>query len=248
MRKRRQRWAVIMAGGGRIDSLQARCTWRAEEQFSDIVLVEDQTRQLTSGEGLRTTLLVDGSSGGDSRGVAAGIVLALGQIRRSDRDAVIGFFPSLEHAAHLAHFDSALQRAYDAASEHPRRLVVAGSLPDGHDYEREALVINAFGRFPHVSAAHAVPGQRNWRPVSVTVGTVDAFRAGLLAVDVSLAALVDAIASSSSIRGEARALREAAERTASLKIPPFGATRLRQACWLVPLMEGRQRVAKVATS
>jgi hypothetical protein len=200
-----------MAGARQIDGSDVHRVWRADEQFSDVILVEDQANGLTGGHGLRTCLLVDGSSGGNSRGVAAGIVLALGQIRRTNRDAVVGFFPSLGHAAHLAQFDWALHRAYDVASERPGRLVVAGSLPDGHDQEREALVINAFGRFPHVSAAHASPGRRHWRPVSVTVGTVDAFRLGLLAIDPALATMVDAIASSSSIRGEARVLREAAE-------------------------------------
>lgn len=240
MRTKRQRWAVIMAGAPRIDGPghnDVHSGWSAAEQFSDIVLVDDQAGVALEAEGLRTSLLVDASSRGDVRGVAASIVLALGQIRRSDRDAVVGFFPSLGHAAHVAHFDWALERAYDVASEHPRRLVVAGTVPQGHADGREALVINAFGRFPQVSASPAAPGRRNWRPVCMTVGTIDAFRAGLLAVDPSLAALVDVIASSSSIRGEARAVKEAAERAALLHAPSFGTTPVRQACLLVPLMD-----------
>lgn len=211
--------------------------WRADEQFSDIVLVENQAGRSLGGDGVRTSLLVDESSRRDSRGIAAGVVLALGQIRRIDRDAVVGFVPSLAHAAHLAQFDWALERAYEVASEHPRRIVVAGSVPDGHDVEGEALVLNPFGRFPHVSAAHLSPGRRQWRPASMTAGTIDAFRSGLLGIDPSLAAMVDAIASSSSIRGEARILREAG-RTALLSLPSFGTARARQACLLVPVSHG----------
>jgi len=233
-----------MAGAGRIETREVHRSWRADEQFSDVILVADQTTPATDASSLRTCLLVDGSSVGGSCGVTAGMVLALGQIRRSDRDAVIGFFPSLAHAAHLAQFDWARQRAYEVAAEHPRRLVVAGAVPEGHDGESEAVIVNAFGRFPHVSTAHVSPGRRAWRSVSMTAGTVDAFRIGLLAVDPALAALVDAIAASNSIRGEARLLREAAERSALVAKASGDAARARQACLLVPLMHGGRADAR----
>jgi hypothetical protein len=224
-----------MASPGQSDPREVHRSWQPDEQFSDVILIDDNVGLQADGADVRTCLLVNGSSNDRAHSVATGMVLALGRIRRADRDAVVGFLPSLEHAAQLAHFGSALTRAYGVASDHPKRLVVAGSLPDGGTVAAEALVVNAFGRFPHISAAGPTPGRRDWRQASMTVGTVDAFRTALLTVEPGLAYMVDAIASSSSIRGEARILRDVAERSASLALPPFAAARARQACLVVPL-------------
>lgn len=210
-------------------------SWRPDERFPDVVLIEDKVGLQAGSADVRTCLLFDASGGQRPHWVAAGMVLALGRIRRDDRDAVVGFLPSLAHAAQLGHYGPAFGRAYDVASEHPGRLVVAGSLPDANENAAEALVVNTFGRYPHVASALPLAGRRMWREVSMTTGTVDAFRSSLLAVDPGLAFLVDTIASSGTIRGEARILREAADRAASLSLPPFATTRARQTCLAVPL-------------
>ena len=232
----RQRWAVIVASPNHVDAGERLSSWHPAERFTDALLIDDKVGLRDVCADVRTCLLLDASSGARRpHWVAAGMVLALGRIRRHDRDAVVGFLPSLAHAAHVAQFGDACDRAYDVASENPRRLVVAGAIPDVGKTAAEALVLNAFGRAPHVAAVQAQPGQPRWREVSMTVGTVDAFRSSLLAVDPSLAALIDGIASSSSIKGEARILRAAADRAAVWPYLPLAATRARQTCLAVPL-------------
>ena len=127
----RQRWAVIVATPSHVDAGERLEAWRPDERFADVLLIEDKVGVRAGSADVRTCLLLDTASGGRRpHWVTAGMVLALGRIRREDRDAIVGFLPSLAHAAHLTQFGPAFGRAFDVASEHPGRPLLARPLPD----------------------------------------------------------------------------------------------------------------------
>ena len=59
-----------------------------------------------------------------NQGTAVGMAFALGRIRQTDRHAVVGFFPSDHHYAHVSAFHEATSTAYRIAAQHPDRLVL----------------------------------------------------------------------------------------------------------------------------
>lgn len=209
--------------------------------LDEVALIEDARPGGTGPLGaLRTLLLVSRAhlSAVPAAGAAGiGMAFALGRIRRMDRDGVVGFFPSIDHLADVEKFHEAVSLAYQVASQNRTRLVLAGPAPavSGH----QAFVVNQFARYPRAVMADA----RSLRPspwnVSVTIGTVDAFRAAFLATQPALAVMVDAIASVRPGGDEPQAVEAAFARLPKVVFSPGAFARAPQRCLVVPLLADR---------
>jgi mannose-1-phosphate guanylyltransferase len=223
----RQRWAVILAGtkgsGLRLldELVLVEETVAPRTEPPDHVrtlLLQDTTKRQTFHEAARESQPspAAGAGGTADQGAAFGMAFALGRIRRVDRYAVVGFYPSIEGLADAEKFNRAISFAYQVAARNRTRLILVGAAPidpdadSGHDNQgsppdpavpgHQAFIVNQFARYPRA----VMTGPMSTRPgpwkVAVTVGTVDAFLAAFLAIQPSLTVMADAIASAR--RGE----------------------------------------------
>jgi mannose-1-phosphate guanylyltransferase len=160
-----------------------------------------------------------------NNGTALGMTFALGRIRRTDRDAVVGFFPSDHHYADLSVFREATSAAYRIAAQHPDRLVLVGATPHSpeQDYgwieagpalawpeaDHAVFAVNRFWEKPEAVVANRLFRQRALWNTFITVGTVDAFRGALQATQPELAASLDQIAAAAAGADEERIVLDA---------------------------------------
>lgn len=234
----RRRWAVSLEkaassnGPGATGQVEERAYARL---LSELTLVEE-TRSCRTGalDDLRTLLLV----GSARHGAEIGMALALGRIRRTDRNAVVGFFPSLQHLAGAGKFEQAVSLAYQVAAQNHTRLILAGTPPRGSVAATEAVVVNPFRQFPRVAESDGPIHRRSLWNIYITVGTVDAFRLAFLTSQPSLVAVIDAIAAVRADADESRAIESA--RAGLPRLSWLGGASLRtpRRCLVLPMLPG----------
>jgi len=155
-----------------------------------------------------------------NNGTAVGMTFALGRVRRADRDAVVGFFPSDHHYADLSMFREATAAAYRIAAQNRDRLVLVGATPhspeqdygwieagpalDLPDADHAVFAVNRFWEKPDALVANRLFRQRALWNTFITVGTVDAFRGALAATQPELAVMLDRLGSAVTNADEAR--------------------------------------------
>ena len=226
----RQQWAVIRSATG-----------------SDAQLIEETPSTTTTGvlAQWRTLLFFDGD-----KDPAESMAFALGRIRRKDSRGIVGFFPSLQQFADAAKFHTALAMAYELAADRQDHLIVVGtparnperftlSRRQGNGAQRggrahRAVFVDRFGWHARAAIVDRPMTPSCWWNVSVTIGTVDAFRSAFLAVRPSLALMVDAIAAASEC-DEIEACRQARAQFPELSAPHAGGP---QRCLMVPCVPG----------
>lgn len=178
------------------------------------------------------------------------MAFALGRIRRTDSRGIVGFFPSLQHFADAAKFHTALSMAYELAAERQDHLIVLGTparnadpVTISHDggtgarrggRAHRAVIVDRFGWHARAAIINRPMTPSCWWNVSVTIGTVDAFRSAFLGVRPALTLMIDAIAEASESE-EREAGRRALARLGGAGGPTAGGP---QRCLMVPCVPG----------
>ena len=228
-------WAVVLAGGegSRLSSVTTALTGSpTPKQFCRLLgrltLLEETAQRLKGlADDRRTMVLVTASHRAfyqdlarnfwpgafaeqpANLGTAVGMAFALGRVRRTDRDAVVAFFPSDHHYANVGAFREAVSAAFRAASQQRDRLVLVGATPQApepdygwierglcHNWPDTAYPVFSVKRFwekPDALVAHRLFSQHCLWNTFITVGTIDAFRSAFEATQPFLASAVDAI-------------------------------------------------------
>lgn len=244
-------WGVVLAGGDgtRLHSVTTALTGEpTPKQFCRLLgrmtLLDETLHRLTGiVDARRTALLVSSAhqryyeplrttrppgllmEQPRNNGTALGITFALGRIRRTDRDAIVGFFPSDHHYADLGMFREATAAAYRVAAQNRDRLVLVGATPHSpeQDYgwieagpalawpeaDHAVFAVNRFWEKPEAVVANRLFRQRALWNTFITVGTLDAFRGALAATQPELGDWLDHIAAATTDADEARIVDDA---------------------------------------
>jgi mannose-1-phosphate guanylyltransferase len=270
-------WAVVLAGGegARLREVTTALTGEpTPKQFCRLLggktLLEETTGRLAGMVDDRRTLLLLSASHrrfyadlAQSRqpallaeqpgnlGTAVGMAFALGRIRQTDRDAVVGFFPSDHHYADVTAFREAVSTAYRVAASHRDRLALVAATPHGpeRDYgwiepgptlneDDEGSPVYTVTRFwekPDGGIVHRLFQNQCFWNTFVTVGSVGAFHSAFVSAQPALADALDAVAAAGSAAEEAQVVHDVYARLPRLCFSADVLARAAERCVAVPL-------------